>query len=205
GYLGRKQSDLPAMSVTGHHISATYNKELVRALKDGDVAINVSPKTGTTTEAGRALRSFRPCLAEPRGGDTAARRRYVTTGTSEGALKTLADERGYETFVIPDDIGGRYSVLTPVGLLPMVVSGIDIDAAIAGARQAAEDLATPTVQHNIAYQYAVIRHLLYEKDRKSTRLNSSHVSISYFSDWWIQLFGESEGKDGKGIFPAVAN
>ena len=205
GYLGRKKADIPEIIFTGHHISATYNKELLRALKDVDVSINVISKSGTTTEPGIAFRIFRAFLEEKYGEEEAARRIYVTTDKSEGALKTLADEKGYETFVIPDDIGGRYSVLTPVGLLPMAVSGIDIDAAIAGARQAAEDLATPTVQHNIAYQYAVIRHLLYEKNFTTEILSNYDPKLRYFSDWWIQLFGESEGKDGKGIFPAVAN
>lgn len=205
GYLGREKGDIPEIIFTGHHISATYNKELLRALKDVDVSINVISKSGTTTEPGIAFRIFRAFLEEKYGEEEAARRIYVTTDKSEGALKTLADEKGYETFVIPDDIGGRYSVLTPVGLLPMAVSGIDIDAAIAGARQAAEDLATPTVQHNIAYQYAVIRHLLYEKNFTTEILSNYDPKLRYFSDWWIQLFGESEGKDGKGIFPAVAN
>lgn len=205
GYLGREKGDIPEIIFTGHHISATYNKELLRALKDVDVSINVISKSGTTTEPGIAFRIFRAFLEEKYGEEEAAKRIYVTTDKSEGALKTLADEKGYETFVIPDDIGGRYSVLTPVGLLPMAVSGIDIDAAIAGARQAAEDLATPTVQHNIAYQYAVIRHLLYEKNFTTEILSNYDPKLRYFSDWWIQLFGESEGKDGKGIFPAVAN
>lgn len=205
GYLGSKKADTPEIIFTGHHISATYNKELLRALKDVDVSINVISKSGTTTEPGIAFRIFRAFLEEKYGEKEAAKRIYVTTDKSEGALKALAIKKGYETFVVPDDIGGRYSMLTPVGLLPMAASGIDIDAVIKGARQAAEDLDTPKVQNNIAYQYAVVRHILYKKNFTTEILSNYNTKLRYFSDWWVQLFGESEGKDGKGIFPAVAN
>src|SRR5699024_10143498 len=157
------------------------------------------------TEPGIAFRIFRSFLEEKYGEEEAAKRIYVTTDRTEGALKTLADEKGYETFVIPNDIGGRYSVLTPVGLLPMAVSGIDIDAAIAGARKAADELSTSSLSKHIAYQYAVIRHILYEKGYTTEILSNYDPKLRYLSDWWVQLFGESEGKDGKGIFPAVAN
>lgn len=205
GYLGSKKADTPEIIFTGHHISATYNKELLRALKDVDVSINVISKSGTTTEPGIAFRIFRAFLEEKYGEKEATKRIYVTTDKSDGALKALAIKKGYETFVIPNDIGGRYSALTPVGLLPMAASGIDIDAVIRGAKQAAEDLDTPKLQNNIAYQYAVIRHLLYGKNFTTEILSNYDPKLRYFSDWWVQLFGESEGKDGKGIFPAVAN
>lgn len=205
GYLGHKENHIPEIIFTGHHISATYNKELLHALKDVDVSINVISKSGTTTEPGIAFRIFRTFLEEKYGEEEAAKRIYVTTDKSKGALKVLADKKGYETFIIPDDIGGRYSVLTPVGLLPMAANGIDIDEVIRGARQASENLSIPTLHNNIAYQYAVIRNLLYEKNFTTEILSNYDPKLRYFSDWWVQLFGESEGKDGKGIFPAVAN
>src|SRR5699024_7230811 len=142
GYLGRKKADIPEIIFTGHHISATYNKELLRALKDVDVSINVISKSGTTTEPGIAFRIFRAFFEEKYGEEEAARRIYVTTDKYEVALNPLADEKCYETFVISDDNGARYYVLTPVVLVPKPVRRTDIDAPLAGARETAEDLAT---------------------------------------------------------------
>ena len=175
------------------------------AFKDKDVSINVISKSGTTTEPAIAFRIFRKFLEEKYGKEEASKRIYATTDKEKGALKTLADEEGYETFVIPDDIGGRYSVLTPVGLLPMAVSGISIDEVLAGAKDATADLNEPELLKNPAYQYAAIRNILYEKGYTTEILANYDPKLRFFSDWWVQLFGESEGKDGKGIFPTAAN
>lgn len=200
-----KNSNVPKVIFTGYHLSATYNQELLVALQHVDVSVNVISKSGTTMEPAIAFRIFRNFLEEKYGVEEAADRIYVTTDAENGALKTLADEKGYETFVIPDDIGGRYSVLTPVGLLPMAVSGIDIDAAIEGARHAAAEYAQDSLQENEAYQYALIRHLLYKSDYTTEILANYDPKLCYLSDWWVQLYGESEGKNGKGIFPATVN
>lgn len=204
-FAKKKKRDLPKVIFTGYHLSATYNEELLAALKDVDVSVNVISKSGTTMEPAIAFRLFRNFLEEKYGKEAAAERIYVTTDAEKGALKTLADENGYERFVIPDDIGGRYSVLTPVGLLPMAASGIDIDAVIAGARDAAAQYAKDSLQDNEAYQYAVIRHLLYKNNFTTEILANYDPKLCYFSDWWVQLYGESEGKNGKGIFPTTVN
>src|SRR5699024_8559247 len=197
--------EVPKVIFTGFHLSATYNQELLEALKHVDVSVNVISKSGTTMEPAIAFRIFRNFLEEKYGVEEAANRIYVTTDAENGALKTLADENGYESFVIPDDIGGRYSVLTPVGLLPMAASGIDIDAVIEGARHAAAQYANDSLQENEAYQYALIRHLLYKNNYTTEILANYDPKLCYLSDWWVQLYGESEGKNGKGIFPATVN
>jgi len=200
-----KERKTPHIIFAGQNISETYDKELLDAIKDLDVSINVISKSGTTMEPAIAFRIFRKFLEEKYGKEEAAKRIYVTTDKERGALKELADEQGYETFVIPDDVGGRYSVLTPVGLLPMAASGIDIESVLQGAATAMSDLFRPSLLDNAAYQYAVIRNLLYRKNYQIEILANYDPKLRYFSDWWVQLFGESEGKDGKGIFPTTAN
>ncbi len=174
-------------------------------LKDKDVSVNVISKSGTTTEPAIAFRIFRAFLEEKYGKEEARKRIYATTDRAKGALKTLSDEEGYETFVIPDDVGGRYSVLTAVGLLPIAVSGVDIDAMMEGARAAQADFATPDLMQNPAYQYAACRNILYNKGKAIELLVNYEPGLHYFAEWWKQLFGESEGKDHKGLYPASAD
>ncbi|MEI3613234.1 glucose-6-phosphate isomerase [Pseudogracilibacillus sp. SO30301A] len=202
--LSKEERKTPHVFFVGQHISATYKQELLSVIKDKDVSINVISKSGTTTEPAIAFRIFRKFLEEKYGKEEASKRIYATTDKEKGALKTLADEEGYETFVIPDDIGGRYSVLTPVGLLPMSVSGIAIDDVLRGAKEATEDLSVSELSENPAYQYAAIRNILYEKGFTTEILANYDPKLRFFSDWWVQLFGESEGKEGKGIFPTAA-
>ncbi len=192
----------PQILFVGHQISSTYTKELFDVLKDKDVSINVISKSGTTTEPAIAFRIFRSYLEEKYGQEEARKRIYATTDREKGALKTLADEEGYETFVIPDDIGGRYSVLTAVGLLPIAASGLDIEDMMAGARAAEEDLAVESLEDNPAYQYAAARQALYNKGKSIELLVNYEPSLHYFAEWWKQLFGESEGKDQKALYPA---
>ncbi|NSL51650.1 glucose-6-phosphate isomerase [Calidifontibacillus erzurumensis] len=189
----------------GNHISSTYVQELFDVLEGKDISINVISKSGTTTEPAIAFRIFKNYLEEKYGKEEARKRIYATTDKEKGALKTLADEEGYETFVVPDDIGGRYSVLTAVGLLPIAASGIDIVSMMEGARAAREDFGNSELAHNPAYQYAAVRNILYNKGKTIELLVNYEPSLQYFSEWWKQLFGESEGKDQKGIFPASAN
>lgn len=179
--------------------------ELLELLKDKDFSINVISKSGTTTEPAVAFRIFKKYLEEKYGAEEAKTRIYATTDRAKGALKTSADQAGYETFVIPDDVGGRYSVLTAVGLLPIAVSGISIDDMMQGAKDAMHDLAEPTLANNPAYQYAAVRNVLYNKGKVTELLINYEPSLQYFSEWWKQLFGESEGKDQKGIYPSSAN
>ncbi len=194
----------PHVIFVGNNFSSTYLSEVIDLLDGKDFSINVISKSGTTTEPAIAFRIFRKLLEERYGKEEARNRIYATTDREKGALKTLADEEDYETFVVPDDIGGRYSVLTAVGLLPMAVSGINIGAVMDGARQASEDLSNPDLKSNAAYQYAVIRNILYNKGKAIEMLVNYEPHMKYFAEWWRQLFGESEGKDGKGIFPTSA-
>jgi len=175
-------------------------------LLDGkDFSINVISKSGTTTEPALAFRIFRKLLEEKYGSEEAKKRIYATTDEAKGALKTLANEEGYESFVIPDDVGGRYSVLTAVGLLPIAVSGVEIEEMMKGAADARDEFSSPELEKNTAYQYAAIRNVLYNKGKTIEMLINYEPGLQYFSEWWKQLFGESEGKDQKGIFPASAN
>src|SRR5699024_289985 len=166
---------------------------------------NVISKSGTTTEPAIAFRIFRSFLEEKYGKQGAKRKIYATTDQSKGALKELADKEGYETFVIPDNIGGRFSVLTAVGLLPIAISGIDIDEVTSGQKQAVDDLKTPSLFKNPAYLYAAVRNILYNKGKTIEMLVGYEPQLKYVAEWWKQLYGESEGKDQKGIFPASAN
>ncbi|MGM8215893.1 glucose-6-phosphate isomerase [Bacillaceae bacterium W0354] len=201
----QKKEGAPDVYFVGHHLSATYMTELKDVIQDKDISIIFISKSGTTTEPAIAFRVFRDMVEEKYGKDEASRRIYAITDQSKGTLRQMADEYGYTSFVIPDDIGGRYSVLTPVGLLPIAAAGIDIQLMINGARQAMEDLLLIDVMENPAYRYAAARNILLEKGKKIELLVSFEPKLSYFAEWWKQLFGESEGKEGKGIFPASAN
>ncbi|WP_040979041.1 glucose-6-phosphate isomerase [Oceanobacillus jeddahense] len=203
--LSSEERKAPQVIFVGHHLSSTYMSELTDLLKDKDFSINVISKSGTTTEPAIAFRIFKKLLEEKYGEEEATKRIYATTDRRKGALKTTADESGYETFVIPDDVGGRYSVLTAVGLLPIAASNIDIDAMMKGAQNAMEDLAAPDVYSNPAYQYATVRNILYQKGKTTELLINYEPALQYFSEWWKQLFGESEGKNQKGIYPSSAN
>ena len=195
----------PQIIFVGHHISSRYIAELVAYLQDKTFSINVISKSGTTTEPAVAFRVFKKLLIEKVGKAEANKRIYATTDAAKGALKTLAQEEGYESFVVPDDVGGRFSVLTAVGLLPIAAAGIDISAMMQGAADASEEYASDELDQNEAYQYAVIRNALYDKGFTIEMLINYEPSLLYFNEWWKQLFGESEGKDLKGIFPAAAS
>ncbi|PLR82323.1 glucose-6-phosphate isomerase [Bacillus canaveralius] len=186
----------------GQNISSTYVSHLLQLLDGKDIAVNVISKSGTTTEPAIAFRIFRELLEKKYGKDGARERIFVTTDQAKGSLKQLADREGYETFVIPDDIGGRYSVLTSVGLLPMAAAGLDIDQIMEGAKAAYHKYDNPDVLSNECYQYAAVRNVLYGKGKTVELLVNYEPSLHYVSEWWKQLFGESEGKDQKGLFPA---
>lgn len=203
--LPKEKRGTPQVIFVGNNISSTYMKDVMDLLEGKDFSINVISKSGTTTEPALAFRIFRKRLEEKYGLHEAVKRIYATTDKARGALKTEADKEGYETFVIPDDIGGRYSVLTAVGLLPIAVSGADIEAMMKGAQAAREDFSQPELHDNAAYQYAVIRNILYNKGKTIEMLVNYEPALQYFSEWWKQLFGESEGKDQKGIYPSSAN
>ncbi|SFA91574.1 glucose-6-phosphate isomerase [Lentibacillus halodurans] len=203
--LPEKKRNAPQVIFVGHHMSSAYISELFDMLENKDVSINVISKSGTTTEPAIAFRIFRKFLEDKYGKKEARKRIYATTDKEKGALKTSADIEGYKTFVIPDDIGGRYSVLTAVGLLPITVSGVAADDMMQGAKAAMDDLSEPELAKNLAYQYAAVRHILYNKGKTIEMLINYEPHLQYFSEWWKQLFGESEGKDQKGIFPASAN
>ncbi|CQR48214.1 Glucose-6-phosphate isomerase [Paraliobacillus sp. PM-2] len=203
--LSKEKRDTPQIIFVGNSISSTYMKELFDLLEDKDVSINVISKSGTTTEPALAFRIYRKFLEEKYGVEEAKGRIYATTDKAKGALKTLATEEGYESFVIPDDVGGRYSVLTAVGLLPIAASGIDIDAMMEGAQKAQEELSESDIDQNPAYQYAAVRNVLYNKGKTIEMLINYEPALQYFAEWWKQLFGESEGKDYKGIYPSSAN
>jgi glucose-6-phosphate isomerase len=195
----------PQIIFTGNNISSTYIKDVIDMLDGKDFSINVISKSGTTTEPAIAFRIFRKLLQEKYGKEGARGRIYATTDKARGALKTLATEEGYESFVIPDDVGGRYSVLTAVGLLPIAATGADIDAMMEGAAKAREDFSKSELEENPAYQYAAVRNVLYNKGKTIEMLINYEPGLQYFSEWWKQLFGESEGKDQKGIYPSSAN
>ncbi|WP_064092800.1 glucose-6-phosphate isomerase [Rossellomorea aquimaris] len=203
--LPKEKRSTPQVLFVGQNISSTYMKDLMDLLDGKDFSINVISKSGTTTEPAIAFRIFRKMLEEKYGVEEARQRIYATTDKSKGALKTLASDEGYETFVVPDDIGGRYSVLTAVGLLPIAVSGVEIENMMNGAAQAREDFSKSELTENAAYQYAAVRNALYNKGKTIEMLINYEPGLQYFSEWWKQLFGESEGKDQKGIYPSSAN
>ncbi|MEN6372944.1 MAG: glucose-6-phosphate isomerase [Armatimonadota bacterium] len=186
----------------GQNISAHYHKELLSKLEGKRIAINIISKSGTTTEPAIAFRLLRNYLEEKAGKEKAAKLIAATTDAKKGALRNLAVEQGYETFVVPDDVGGRYSVLSAVGLLPIAYAGIDIKALLESAAKCAEELKTADLKANPAYYYAVLRNLLYNKGKGIEILASFEPRLHYITEWWKQLFGESEGKENIGIFPA---
>ena len=186
----------------GNNLSSTYISEMIEAIGDRDISINVISKSGTTTEPAIAFRIFREFLENKYGLEEARKRIYVTTDREKGALKQLSNDEGYETFVVPDNVGGRYSVLTAVGLLPIAVAGIDINELMNGARVAQSKYIEPNLKYNECYQYAVTRNILYNHGKEIEILANYNPKLHYFVEWWKQLFGESEGKEEKGIFPA---
>ena len=192
----------PEIYYAGNSISSTYLKHLIDVIGDRDFSVNVISKSGTTTEPAIAFRVFKAMLEEKYGKEGAAKRIYATTDKARGALKSLADEEGYEEFVVPDDVGGRFSVLTAVGLLPIAVSGADIDKLMEGAASGREMAINNEFEDNDALKYAAIRNILHRKGKSVEILANYEPSLHYVSEWWKQLYGESEGKDQKGIFPA---
>jgi glucose-6-phosphate isomerase len=195
----------PKIFYVGNNISSTYMTELLQAIEGKDVSLNIISKSGTTTEPAIAFRILRTYVEKKYGVEEARKRIYATTDKAKGALKTLADAEGYESFVVPDDIGGRFSVLTAVGLLPIAAAGIDIDAMMKGAADAREVYSNPSLKENEAYKYAAVRNALYNKGKVIEVLVNYEPSLHYFNEWWKQLFGESEGKDNKGLFPAAVD
>ena len=200
--LPDKQRKYPQILYAGNNLSSNYLNELIEYIGDKDFSVNVISKSGTTTEPAIAFRVFREILENKYGIDEARSRIYATTDKEKGALKTLAENEGYEQFVVPDNIGGRYSVLTAVGLLPIATAGIDIDKLMEGARVAQERYNDPNLKYNECYQYAVVRNILYKLYKNTEILVNYEPKMHYFTEWWKQLFGESEGKDQLGIFPA---
>ncbi|RDW16080.1 glucose-6-phosphate isomerase [Oceanobacillus arenosus] len=186
----------------GQNISSKYITQLLELLEGKDFSINVISKSGTTTEPAVAFRIFREYMEKKYSKEEMKERIFITTDKEKGALKQLADEEGYETFVIPDSVGGRFSVLTAVGLLPIATAGLDIDKMMEGARAASEKYNNEDLQTNESYQYAAVRNALYRKGKSIELLVNYEPSLHYVSEWWKQLFGESEGKDQKGLFPA---
>lgn len=192
----------PEVYFMGHNLSSTYILQLFDIIGDRDVSVNVISKSGTTTEPAVAYRLVREWMISKYGEQEFGKRVYATTDKEKGALRQLAEAEGYTTFVIPDDVGGRYSVLTPVGLLPMAAAGIDIQEMLKGAQEAADKYSNPNLAENICYQYAANRNILYRQGKKVELLVSYDPRFITFAEWWKQLFGESEGKENKGIYPA---
>lgn len=203
--LGAEKRDTPQIFFAGNSISSTYLADLIEVIGDKDFSVNVISKSGTTTEPAIAFRVFKKLLIDKYGEEEAKNRIYATTDKAKGALKSLADAEGYETFVIPDDVGGRFSVLTAVGLLPIAVGGGNIDDLMKGAADAAKEFSNADLSTNEAYQYAALRNVLYRKGKVTELLINYEPNLQYFSEWWKQLFGESEGKDQRGIYPSSAN
>ena len=192
----------PEIYFVGNSISSTYIKHLMDVIGDRDFSINMISKSGTTTEPAIAFRVFKAMMEKKYGKEEAAKRIYATTDKAKGSLKNLATEEGYETFVVPDDVGGRFSVLTAVGLLPIAVSGADIDKLMEGAQAGRKAALESSFEENDAVKYAAVRNILLRKGKGIEILANYEPSVHYVSEWWKQLYGESEGKDQKGIFPA---
>lgn len=195
----------PQIYYVGNNISSSYIADLFDVIEDKDISLNVISKSGTTTEPALAFRLFKSYMEDRYGKEEAKERIYVTTDRSKGALRKLAEKEGYNTFVIPDDVGGRYSIFTAVGLLPIAVSGINIDKLLEGAFDGREEYSVSTLKDNICYQYAAVRNILYSKGKEIEILVNYEPNLYHLMEWWKQLYGESEGKDGKGIYPASAN
>ena len=204
-YLLDEQRDFPQVLFAGNSIAPAYLNSLIKVIGDRDFSVNVISKSGTTTEPAIAFRVFKQMLEEKYGVAGARERIYATTDAKRGALKTLADTEGYEEFVVPDGVGGRFSVLTAVGLLPIATAGGDIEQLMAGAAAGEAEYANADLANNPAYQYAAYRNILYRKGYTTELLINYDPTLVQFGEWWKQLQGESEGKDGKGIFPATGN
>jgi glucose-6-phosphate isomerase len=198
------KKETPDIYFIGNSINPTYLNEILSICEGKDISLNVISKSGTTTEPALAFRVFRDYLEKKYGEEQAAKRIYCTTDKARGTLKELSNAKGYETFVIPDDVGGRFSVLTPVGLLPIAVAGCDIDALMEGAAKAQQDYSVPDLQVNDCYKYAAYRNILHRKGKAVEMLVAYDPSFAMMNEWFKQLYGESEGKDGKGLFPASA-
>lgn len=202
--LSKDKRKFPQIVYVGNNLNPNYINDVIDYIGDKEVSINVISKSGTTTEPAIAFRIFREFLENKYGLEEARKRIYVTTDKEKGALKKLATEEKYETFVIPDNVGGRYSVLTAVGLLPIATAGLNIDKLMDGARFAQEKYSDENVKYNDCYKYAVLRNMLYEKEKNIELLVTYEPKLHYFLEWWKQLFGESEGKELKGIYPSSA-
>lgn len=200
--LDKEVRKAPEVYFAGHNISGTYVKQLIDVIGDRDFSVNVISKSGTTTEPGIAFRIFKKLLNDKYGKDEATKRIYATTDKARGALKTLATDEGYETFVVPDDVGGRFTVLTAVGLLPIAAAGIDIDEFVKGFQDGRDMFLNAPFEENPAMLYAAIRNILMRRGKGMEILANYEPNLHFISEWWKQLYGESEGKDGKGIFPA---
>lgn len=195
----------PEIYFAGQNISATYLQDLIEVIGDRDFSVNIISKSGTTTEPAIAFRVFKEMLEKKYGKEEAAKRIYATTDKARGSLKNLADAEGYETFVVPDDVGGRFSVLTAVGLLPIAVSGADIDLLMKGAADAREITLSAPYEENDALKYAAVRNILHGKGKDIEILANYEPNLHFVGEWWKQLYGESEGKDQKGIFNAAVD
>ena len=203
--LPKEKRKTPEIYYVGNSISSTYLQGVIDVIGDRDFSVNIISKSGTTTEPAIAFRVFKKMLEDKYGKEGAAKRIYATTDKERGALKNLATEEGYESFVVPDDVGGRYSVLTAVGLLPIAVSGADIGKLMEGAAKGRELALNEKFENNDAMQYAAIRNILLRKGKGIEVLGNYEPALHYIGEWWKQLYGESEGKDQKGIFPAAVD
>ena len=203
--LSKDKRKAPMVFYCGNSISGTYLSELLEVIDGKDFSVNIISKSGTTTEPAVAFRIFKGLLEKKYGKEGARERIFATTDCAKGALKKLCNEEGYETFVIPDNVGGRYSVLTAVGLLPMAACGIDIDSIMQGAEDARVDFLEEDINKNSCYRYAACRNILNRKGKAIEIMVNYEPSLHYFGEWWKQLYGESEGKDNKGLFPAAVD
>ena len=201
-YYNNLRDGVPEIYFAGNNISGSYLDDMLKLCENKRVSVNIISKSGTTTEPAIAFRVFRKLLEERYGEEEAAKRIYCTTDKARGTLKALADEKGYECFVVPDDVGGRFSVLTAVGLLPIAAAGADIDALMAGAAKASKEYNNENLYENDCYRYAALRNALYRKGKSVELLVSYEPRFTMMAEWFKQLFGESEGKDNKGLFPA---
>ncbi len=204
-YNNQPNRKTPEIYYCGNNISSTYLQHLIEVVGDRDFSINMISKSGTTTEPAIAFRVFRKILIDKYGLEEANKRIYATTDKAKGALKNLADEQGYDSYVVPDDVGGRFSVLTAVGLLPIAVSGADIDKLMEGAASARKRCLDNDFESNDSLQYAAVRNILLRKGKSVEILCNYEPALHYVSEWWKQLYGESEGKDGKGLYPSSAD
>lgn len=204
-YNGVREEGIPEIYFVGNNISSSYINDVVKIIGKRDFSVNIISKSGTTTEPAIAFRVFKKMLEEKYGKAGAKDRIYATTDKARGALKNLSDAEGYETFVVPDDVGGRFSVLTAVGLLPIAAAGIDIDAMMKGAQEARELCKDGNITTNPSFQYAALRNILYRKGKNTEILVNYEPALMMMGEWFKQLFAESEGKDNKGIFPTAAN